>query len=324
MAPPPPKKKRAATAAAASASQAKKGKASSSSRASRRKSHEEYDYSSTEDDDDDVIVQSPKSTTKSKKKPLSAAEQRRRKANETKQQPLAFKKTSKYSVGMKLLLEDSIYGRPGDIPLEVRGHQFEYQVVSIDDSRRCTVKFNDLVIKPSGDKFRAFNESEEEQQMSFPLDNLDDAHELWQKANGRCNSRAFLALEAIRKTQNADVVEGARAELDDIDELFRKKGRGPHMLEMEFDKVTEFPTDYMQRCGNTNTGKTLQKWEWLHRLTPQSKSKPKNPVTRYVVLFIRLFSYIIMQLTLSSSLSFFPGMRTSQERILILVNSPNI
>ena len=281
MAPPPPKKKRAASAAAASASQPKKGKTSPScSRASRRKSS--LDNDSTEDDDDGIPS---RSTPKSKKKPLSAAEQKRRKANETKQQPLAFEKTSKYTVGMKLLLEDSIYGRPGDIPLEVRGHYFEYQVLSIDDSRRCTLKFNDLVIKPSGDKFRAFNESEEEQQMSFPLDDLDDAHELWQKANGRCNSRAFLALEAIRKTQNVDVVEGARAKLDDIDELFRKKGRGPHMLEMEFDKVTAFPTDYMQRSGNMNTGTTLQKWEWLHRLTPQSKSNPKNPVTRYVVLF---------------------------------------
>jgi hypothetical protein len=116
--------------------------------------------------------------------------------------------------------------------------------------------------------------------MEFCLDDLDDAHEMWQKANGRCNSRTFLAMEVIRKSQNADVVEGAPANLSDIDELFQKKGRGPHMLELEFDKVTDSPIDYLQRTrSGVSTGVTLQKWLWLHRLTPGRKN---NPVTRYV------------------------------------------
>jgi hypothetical protein len=262
----PPAKKRSASAAA---------RPPSSKKSKRKSKDADKDYR-----DSDTDLEEDSSTITTSKKPISAAEKKRRKANSTKQQPLAFRKTSKYSVGMKLLLDDSIYGRPSDIPEEVAGHLFEYQVVCLDDSQMCTVKYNDLVIKPGGDKFRSFEESDEVQRMAFPLEDLDDAHELWQKATGRCNSRAHEALEAIRKTQKADVVEGARAELDDIDELFRKKGRGPHMLELEFDRVTELPVDYPQKGpGGRSTGVILQKWEWLHRLTPIKKN---NPVTRYV------------------------------------------
>lgn len=174
MVPAPTNKKRSSTASAGTTNK------------SKRKSN---DADNVEEEED-----SSTNNNKSNKKPISAAEKKRRKANETKQQPLAFQKTNKYSVGMKLLLEDNIYGRPGDIPEEVRDHHFEYQVVSIDNSRRCTIKFNDLVIKPGADKFRAFKESDQQQQMEFCLDDLDDAREMWQKANGRCNKRTFLAM----------------------------------------------------------------------------------------------------------------------------------
>jgi hypothetical protein len=69
-------------------------------------------------------------------------------------------RNKKYRVGTKFLLDDSIYDSPSYVPAEVKGMLFEYEVVKVEDGmRNCQAKFNDLVIKRGGNRFRTFKVS---------------------------------------------------------------------------------------------------------------------------------------------------------------------
>ena len=124
-----------------------------------------------------------------------------------------------------------------------RGVLFEYQIKSIYNSKSCTIKFNELVIPAGGNKFNCYKEGVEQQTMSYDLDQLDNAHEIWQVATGRSNARVFEEALKIRN-QNAEVVDGdCVVDLTDIEDKFQKEGRGPHLLEIDFEPVEEAPFD---------------------------------------------------------------------------------
>jgi hypothetical protein len=59
-------------------------------------------------------------------------------------------------------------------------------------------------------------------------------------------------------------------DLSGINQLFEEKGQGPHLLEMEFEPVTQAPVEYI----SNRTGRDTVRWTYQHKLT-------KTEVNRY-------------------------------------------
>lgn len=71
-------------------------------------------------------------------------------------------KKPKYSVGIKLLLNDSIY--ESRVPDEVKGHHFLYEISEVhENGKTVTLRYLDQVIAADGNKFRVYKDSEETQ-----------------------------------------------------------------------------------------------------------------------------------------------------------------
>jgi hypothetical protein len=98
--------------------------------------------------------------------------------------------------------------------------------------------------------------------MNFELDQVKDAHERWVQANSRSNGRKQLERARIQKEQE-EVNVDKEVDVSDIDKLFTEKGKGPHLLELEFEPVTEQPVDYLSSV----TGEMTRHWKWKHKLT---------------------------------------------------------
>jgi hypothetical protein len=110
--------------------------------------------------------------------------------------------------------------------------------------------------------------------MEFAVADLPAAHDLWQRANGRVNARLYNERRAILK-QNEDAIDvdttETVADLSDIDQFFESAGKGPSLLEFEFDAQTEQPISYQ-----TKSGKTSKFWYWTHRSTGTSVKRFLN------------------------------------------------
>jgi hypothetical protein len=105
--------------------------------------------------------------------------------------------------------------------------------------------------------------------MTFPIAGLKDAHELWQKHMGKVNARKYEEREDLKRTQEPKSFESVEVDVADIDELFRSHGKGPHLLELDFERTTEHPIPYIN-----DDGIRKQKWIWKHKITGRD-------VTRY-------------------------------------------
>ena len=84
------------------------------------------------------------------------------------QATLGFSSTKrpKYQVGTKMLLDDSIYN--GKVPDEVKDHLFVYEITDVgDDGNAVTVMFKNQVITPGGNRFRVYQEGDEQQVSSW-------------------------------------------------------------------------------------------------------------------------------------------------------------
>lgn len=68
-------------------------------------------------------------------------------------------------------------------------------------------------------------------------------------------------MEALQEQETIDIEE--KVDMSDINELFGEKGRGPHLLEMEFEPVTDEPEAYV----SARTGNETQCWRWRHLIT---------------------------------------------------------
>lgn len=125
------------------------------------------------------------------------------------------------------------------------------------------MKYTDRVIKPLGVVFETFKESpDSEQTMEYPIDDLADSHELWQKALGRVNSFKYEGDARMLRAQEAEWIDDDVPNFEDIDELFKRSGTGTHMLEMEFEGDEAGPINYMNKHGVPS-----QYWVWTHRKT---------------------------------------------------------
>lgn len=125
------------------------------------------------------------------------------------------------------------------------------------------MRYTDRIIKPLGTQFEMFKETEEPQMMAYRVSDIDISHERWQQANGRCNAVLYHQKQALLKATETviNVEDDDTFDLTDIEELFAAEGRGPHMLEYEFESVGE-PVAYI-----TQDQINSEKWCWKHKLT---------------------------------------------------------
>jgi hypothetical protein len=97
--------------------------------------------------------------------------------------------------------------------------------------------------------------------MNLPIQQVKKAHELWFEANTRSNSRKQREKEAAAALEIDDDDDG-ETDLSDIDKLFNEKGRGPHLLMLDFEPETEEPVEYT----SSTTGSMTRAWPWRHKL----------------------------------------------------------
>ena len=163
--------------------------------------------------------------------------------------------------------------RDTQCPERVCGYFFEYEITKVDRRLGATLRYTERVIKPLGVQFETFKETPgTEQTMQYPVNDVDDSHELWQKALGRTNAHTYETNEAIRRAQQVEVDDSAIADFTDIDELFNQGGTGPHMLEMDFICDPAGPVEYL-----TKDKETSKYWIWNHRYTGYQLRRYLNP-----------------------------------------------
>ena len=97
--------------------------------------------------------------------------------------------------------------------------------------------------------------------MEFPVGALKSAHSVWLKHMAKVNSRRYIERETLRIQQQPDSVDSAPIDLSDIDAIFKEKGRGPHLLEIEFEPMTKEPETYKKKGGTMS-----KRWEWKHKV----------------------------------------------------------
>lgn len=98
--------------------------------------------------------------------------------------------------------------------------------------------------------------------MTISIDAVKTAHESWCLANTRVNARKHLERQRLERITQAEVID-VDVDLSDINNLYEEKGQGPHLLEMEFEPVTEAPVEYV----SVRTGKNTIRWTWRHKVT---------------------------------------------------------
>ena len=124
------------------------------------------------------------------------------------------------------------------------------------------MQYTNRIIKPSTVKFESFKETEDTQEMVYPLTDIDASHELWQQTNARVNAAAYKERLALEASTKPVVKEVPAYDFSDIDEFYQGGGRGSKLLEFEFDPVTPDPKSYTNKSG-----KAALFWVWTHRLT---------------------------------------------------------
>ena len=127
------------------------------------------------------------------------------------------------------------------------------------------IKYNERIYKPGAYHFEVFKETEEQQTMLFPLPGIDAAHDMWQQANARCNAKLYAERKILKASQQAarPPEEKQSRSYADIEEYFKKNGKGTHFLEYEFKPDTTEPVAYI----SDKTGATKFYWCWTHKIT---------------------------------------------------------
>jgi hypothetical protein len=105
--------------------------------------------------------------------------------------------------------------------------------------------------------------------MRLSSDLIQDAHELWVQANARSNSKKTLSRERLTKEQQERTPGNDEVDLTDINDLFAEKGRGPHLLEMDFEPMTTDALSFM----SVRTNKETKVWKWKHKYTGRIVSR---------------------------------------------------
>jgi hypothetical protein len=87
-------------------------------------------------------------------------------------------------------------------------------------------------------------------------------HEAWVQANTSSNARKQAKRQVLEMEQRSEVVN-IDADLTDVHKLFEEKGQGSHLLEMDFEPVTDGAVEN----PSARTGKPTVFWIWRHKLT---------------------------------------------------------
>lgn len=104
--------------------------------------------------------------------------------------------------------------------------------------------------------------------MNLRADLIQAAHELWFQANGRSNTRKGKEREIVENEQKLQA-KSMETDFSDITKMFNEKGRGPHMLEMDFEPITKDAEEYV----SDRTGKQTKCWRWRHKITRKEVSR---------------------------------------------------
>jgi hypothetical protein len=97
--------------------------------------------------------------------------------------------------------------------------------------------------------------------MQFQQADLKDAHDRWVKANARSNTRKQKEIEEIQRERSA-AQRRELADLSDINDLYKSKGRGSHLLTFDFEPTTAEPEEYISKVGTQK-----RRWVWKHKYT---------------------------------------------------------
>ena len=169
----------------------------------------------------------------------------------------------------RLAFTDTIFisSSVAQVPERARGYLFEYELLSVNRSGGATMQYTNRIYKPMATSFETFKETEDAQQMSYPTAQLDESHEIWQQALGRCNARDFIEREQLKAaTSTACVISSVvvpLVDVSDIDDFFQLEGKCPKLLEFEFIPGSPDPTVYTE----AKTGRKSSFWFWNHKIT---------------------------------------------------------
>jgi hypothetical protein len=99
-----------------------------------------------------------------------------------------------------------------------------------------------------GTSFETFQESEDQEEMDYPIAGLDESHELWKNALGRTNAFLFQERQALLLaiSSAAEAQSPSEVDMSDIDLFFQIEGRGPKLLEFEFEPSTTEAIPYIK------------------------------------------------------------------------------
>jgi hypothetical protein len=150
------------------------------------------------------------------------------------------------------------------------------------------VLYKNQVIQKDGDRFRVYKDSNKAQviffssfcvtvfllqfshiflfhsqckHLSLSPEQVKVGHKAWVQANTRSNAQKQAKRHVLKMEQKSEVVD-VDTDLSDIHKLFEEKGQGSHLLEMEFEPVTdEAPVPHPSH----STGKLTIHWK--HKLT---------------------------------------------------------
>jgi hypothetical protein len=161
-------------------------------------------------------------------------------------------------------------------------------VLQVNDNGKANkVLYKNQVIRLDGDMFRIYRDSDDAQVSLFNLavlllllyflhlfflqcqckhlilspEQVKVGHKEWVQANNWPNAQKQAKQRALKMEQKSEVADVA-IDFTDIYKLFEEKGQGSHLLEMEFEPVTEGAIKH----PSNRTGKQMIYWTWQHKL----------------------------------------------------------
>jgi hypothetical protein len=130
-----------------------------------------------------------------------------------------------------------------------------------------------------GTLFESFQELEDQEEMDYPIAGQDKSQELWKNALGRTNAFLFQEHQALLLAISSatEVQSPSEVDMSNINLFFQVEGRGPKLLEFEFEPSTTEAIPYLNKAGCQSFY-----WHWTHKLTSQ-------PVKRFLSVSSKSF-----------------------------------
>jgi hypothetical protein len=162
------------------------------------------------------------------------------------------------------------------VPERARGYLFEYELISLGRNG-AVLHYTNRIYKPDSVSFETFKETEDTEEMIYPIGDLESTHEIWQQAQARVNAHDYterqtlLAITSGTSSNANNKISNPDIDLTDIDTFFQAEGKGPKLLEFEFEPATPLPISYEDKSGRPSSY-----WFWKHKMTGQSVKRFAN------------------------------------------------